>query len=121
MPINKLKKILAEFEKTDAEELEYEDGDLRICIKKGKTHAQSTKPDDTSDYILSPLIGNYYNPAQPIKEGQRVNEGQVLCTIESMKIMNKICAPADMIIKKINFRDGDAVECKSKLFKVDYL
>lgn len=121
MPINKLKKILTDFDNSKAVELEYEDADFRITVKKNNPKADREKTDYSNGYILSPLVGAYYDASPAARINERVKEGQPLCVIESMKIMNKICAPADLIVKKVYFENGDTVEFNSKLFEVDYI
>lgn len=121
MPIDKLKRILADFDNSGATELEYEDADFRVTVKKNNPKMNQEKTNPPDKYILSPLVGTYYNLSPAIRIDERVKEGQPLCVIESMKIMNKICAPADLIIKKVYFENGKSVEFNSKLFEVDYI
>ncbi|MBR2993962.1 hypothetical protein IKF43_01025 [Candidatus Saccharibacteria bacterium] len=121
MPIDKLKKILADFDSSDATEFEYEDADFRVSIKKNGPKTDQEKTDYSDKHILSPLVGTYYDVSPTIQINERVKEGQSLCIIESMKIMNKICAPADLIIRKTYFENGESVEFGSKLFEVDYI
>ena len=52
-------------------------------------------PDENTKYVKSPIVGTYYESASPgaapfVKVGDRVSPGQVLCIIESMKLMNEI-------------------------------
>ena len=119
MPINKLKAVLAEFDKSNVAEMEYEDADFCVTLKRSTSGAESSRNDSDENWILSPLVGKYYGTK--IKKGQRIAAGQVLCIIESMKIMNKICAPADLIVKTIKHQDGDLVELDSKLIEVEYV
>ena len=68
------------------------------------------KPEEDSlngERVLSPMPGVFYSAQSPdkppfVNEGDRVVKGQVLCIIESMKIMNEIECEYDGIIKKIS-------------------
>jgi acetyl-CoA carboxylase biotin carboxyl carrier protein len=119
MPINKLKAVLAEFDKSNVAEMKYEDADFCVTLKRSTSSTESSRNDSNENWILSPLVGKYYGTK--IKKGQRIAAGQVLCIIESMKIMNKICAPADLIVKNIKHQDGDLVELDSRLIEVEYV
>ena len=121
MPIDKLKKILTDFDNSTATEFEYEDADFRVTVKKNNPKADREKDDYSDRHILSPLVGTYYDASPAVQIGERVKEGRPLCVIESMKIMNKICAPADLIVKEVYLENGETVEFNSRLFEVDYI
>lgn len=42
-----------------------------------------------------------------------------MCIIEAMKMMNEVCAPYDLIVKKINCLNGDLVEFNQSIFEVE--
>ena len=76
------------------------------------------------DKVLSPMPGVFYSAQSPdkppfVNEGDRVVIGQVLCIIESMKIMNEIECEYDGIIKKILVKNSDPVEFNQPLFIID--
>lgn len=119
MSIDKLKKILTDFDNSEATEFEYEDADFRVTIKKNSPKTDQEKVGHSDKYILSPLVGAYYDVSPAVQINERVKEGQPLCIIESMKMMNKICAPADLIIKEAYYENGECVEFGSKLFEVE--
>ena len=121
MPIDKLRRIFAEFDSSEATELEYEDDSFKVTIKKNNSNSDQEKNDYSDKLILAPLVGTYYDVSPVIHIDERIREGQPLCVIESMKIMNKICAPADLIIKKMYYKNGDCVGYDSILFEVDYI
>jgi acetyl-CoA carboxylase biotin carboxyl carrier protein len=74
-------------------------------------------------FVKSPIVGTYYDAASPgsppfVKVGDRVSPGQVLCIIESMKLMNEIEAEvAGMIVSKL-VENGRPVEYGEALFSV---
>jgi propionyl-CoA carboxylase alpha chain len=45
-----------------------------------------------------------------VEVGQKVNEGQEICTVEAMKMQNKLIASRVGIVKKINTKVGEQVE-----------
>ncbi len=74
--------------------------------------------------LESPLVGVYYEAANPeaepyVKEGDRVEKGQVLCIVEAMKMINEIKSPVSGVIKKINFKNEETVEYKDVLMEID--
>ena len=85
------------------------------------------KPEEDSsngEKVLSPMPGVFYSAQSPdkppfVNEGDRVVKGQVLCIIESMKIMNEIECEQDGIIKKVLVKNSDPVEFNQPLFIID--
>ena len=74
--------------------------------------------------LLSPMPGTYYAAATPddppfISKGESVREGQTLCIIEAMKIMNEIESEWDGIVTEIMVENGDPVEYNQPLFLID--
>ena len=73
--------------------------------------------------ITSPMVGVYYaspSPEQPTfaAVGQSVREGDVLCIVEAMKLMNEITAEQSGVIVEIYCENGALVEFGQKLFKL---
>ena len=65
--------------------------------------------------ITSPMVGTFYGSASPTSDsfvsiGQHVNQGDTVCIVEAMKIMNQIEADQSCTVTEILCRDGDAVE-----------
>ena len=74
--------------------------------------------------ILSPMPGVFYSSQSPdkppyVKEGDTIKSGQVLCIIESMKIMNEIESEHNGVIKKIFVNNTDPVEFNQPLYDVE--
>ena len=74
--------------------------------------------------VLSPMPGVFYSAQSPdkppfVNEGDRVIKGQVLCIIESMKIMNEIECEQDGVIKQVLVKNSDPVEFNQPLFIID--
>ena len=65
--------------------------------------------------INSPMVGTFYGSASPTSDafvsiGQHVNQGDTICIVEAMKIMNQIEADQSGTVTEILCKDGDAVE-----------
>ncbi|MFZ0312618.1 MAG: acetyl-CoA carboxylase biotin carboxyl carrier protein, partial [Candidatus Korobacteraceae bacterium] len=79
---------------------------------------------DADLYILkSPIVGTYYEAPSPgtppfVKVGDTVKEGQVLCIIEAMKLMNEIEAEVSGVIAKMLVANGSPVEYGMPLFGI---
>lgn len=74
-------------------------------------------------FIDSPMVGTFYRSPSPtaapfVEVGQTVQNGQVLCIIEAMKLMNQIEADKSGIIKEILVKDGEPVEYGQPLFVI---
>ncbi|RMG44746.1 MAG: acetyl-CoA carboxylase biotin carboxyl carrier protein [Candidatus Dadabacteria bacterium] len=74
--------------------------------------------------VTSPIVGTFYRKPAPDAEpfvnvGDHVKEGQTLCIVEAMKLMNEIPAPCDGKIEKILLSDGQVVEYGETLFLID--
>ncbi len=73
--------------------------------------------------IDSPMVGTFYRASSPtsnpfVEVGQEVKEGQPLCIIEAMKLMNQIQADKTGVIKEILVSDGSPVEYGQPLFVI---
>jgi acetyl-CoA carboxylase biotin carboxyl carrier protein len=78
-----------------------------------------------SDLVIvkSPIVGTYYEAPSPgtppfVKVGDTVKEGQVLCIIEAMKLMNEIEAEVSGVIAKMFVGNGSPVEYGMPLFGI---
>lgn len=65
--------------------------------------------------VKAPMVGTFYRSASPgaepfIEVGQTVKEGDTLCIIEAMKLLNEIEADASGVIKAILIENGQPVE-----------
>ena len=74
--------------------------------------------------ILSPMPGVFYSSQSPdkppyVEVGDTVKAGQVLCIIESMKIMNEIESEHNGIIKEIIVNNSDPVEFNQPIFIIE--
>jgi acetyl-CoA carboxylase biotin carboxyl carrier protein len=60
--------------------------------------------------VNSPLVGIFHPLAKPVKIGDKLKKGDVICMVEAMKLMNEIVMPEDGEIVWIAGEDGDTVE-----------
>ena len=72
----------------------------------------------------APMVGTFYAAASPgaapyVQVGDRVNEGDTLCIIEAMKMMNQIEADVSGVIKSIRVQNGEPVEYGQTLIVID--
>ena len=85
--------------------------------------AASATPNEAK-LMKSPMVGTFYRSASPtaapfVEEGQAVKEGDTLCIIEAMKMMNQIQADRAGVIKKILVENGSTVEFDQPLFEFE--
>ena len=89
------------------------------------SEASSEESDDLKYItIKSPIIGTFYRKPSPDKSvfvevGQTINQGDVLCVIEAMKLFNEIESEVSGKIVKVLVDDASPVEFDQPLFLVD--
>jgi len=88
-----------------------------------KAEAPAAKQPDSLHYVPSPIVGTYYESSSPgtppfVKVGDHVRIGQVLCIIESMKLMNEIEADVAGVVESRLVPNGQPVEYGEKLFGI---
>jgi acetyl-CoA carboxylase biotin carboxyl carrier protein len=74
--------------------------------------------------VTAPMVGTFYASSSPgaapyVQVGDRVSEGDTLCIIEAMKMMNQIEADVSGVIKSIRVQNGEPVEYGQTLFVID--
>ena len=74
--------------------------------------------------VISPMVGTFFSAASPesppfVQVGDKVNEGDILCIVEAMKMMNQIEADVSGIVKSIRAQNGEPVEYDQVLFVID--
>jgi acetyl-CoA carboxylase biotin carboxyl carrier protein len=83
----------------------------------------ASAPASNETIVKSPIVGTYYDAPKPgdppfVKVGDAVESGQVLCIIESMKLMNEIEAEiAGTVVRKL-MENGRPVEYGEALFAI---
>ena len=79
---------------------------------------------DDENIVPAPMVGTYYSAASPTAKpfvaiGDEVKEGQVLCIIEAMKMMNQIESDRSGRVTAIMVKNGEAVEFGQPLFVIE--
>jgi len=78
---------------------------------------------ESGNFVKSPIIGTFYAAPAPdkppfVKVGDKVEKGQIVCIVESMKLMNEIASEHSGTVAEIYMNDGEAVEFDQKLIRV---
>ena len=147
MDLRKVKKLIELLEESGLSEIEITEGEDKVRITKGGKKAAQVKAIETTEEaetlsisepadvnaqtknnnsfheIKAPMIGTFYQSPDPdseafVKVGDPINEGDTLCIIEAMKMMNKIESDITGTIERILVQNGDPVEFDQVLFLV---
>ena len=123
-----IKELVDNLDEFKLTELEYQSGETKIKVSKGKN---VTNSNDVSESALpvskdlsieeegvavkSPIIGTAYMAAEPgakhfIQIGDKIKKGQTIMIVEAMKTMNHVPATSAGIVKSILVKDGQPVE-----------
>jgi acetyl-CoA carboxylase biotin carboxyl carrier protein len=86
--------------------------------------AASSESEEEGYLVTAPMVGTFYSAPSPgspsfVQVGDRVNEGDTLCIIEAMKMMNQIEADVSGVVKSIRVQNGEPVEYGQILFVID--
>jgi len=144
MNIKDLKEYIEFMKEHELSELEVQDGDKKIRLKKDSCHAMAVMPApqmmaaqggmqvppakagaaEGMIEIKSPMVGTFYRSPSPgaksyIEVGTTIKPGDVLCIVEAMKLMNEIKAEVAGKIVQINTENGDPVEFGQVLFTIE--
>ena len=148
LDLNDLRRLLRILEKRNVSEFELEDDKMRLRLVRGGVVVSSAPAhfavapapiaaasaaaspaaplvvDDASVvFVTSPFVGTFYRSPSPdapsfVESGSVVREGQALCIVEAMKLMNEIEAELSGTIVEVLAQNGKSVEFGQKLFRV---
>lgn len=122
-----LEELIRMAERFDLVEVEFQEGDIRFRIKReaGKVKEEVKKREIArgTRSTVSPFVGIFYRSPSPgappfVNVGDKIQKGQVLCIIESMKIMNEVESDVDGKIISVLVEDREPVEYGQELFVV---
>jgi len=114
--------------------IKLDDFEIRIASKNASAPSCAAVPPvgtvtdgvqkKAGNYIKSPIVGTFYaapSPEKPpfVKIGDAVKKGQVVCIIESMKVMNEITSDFDGTVAEILFKDGETVDFDKELMRIE--
>ena len=146
MDLRKLKKLIDLVQESGISELEVTEGEEKVRIAKhpamplqtthyvpAAPHSAATAPapapaaapaaaqEPEGHVVKAPMVGTFYRANAPgakpfVELGQSVKQGDALCIIEAMKLMNEIESDAAGIVKAILVENGQPVEYGQPLF-----
>ena len=143
MDLRKLKKLIDLVQESGIAELEITEGEEKVKIVKGgvvvaapapapappaearpaagAAPASEPEPAQEGHVVKAPMVGTFYRSPSPdakvfVEVGQAVKEGDTICIIEAMKLMNEIEADASGTVKAILVENGQPVEYGQPLF-----
>jgi acetyl-CoA carboxylase biotin carboxyl carrier protein len=141
MDIRKVKKLIEMMEESDISEIEIKEGEDSVRISRGgvvvplsdlkvpehkpiadRLETAADKP-LIGHVVGAPMVGTFYRAASPsspsfVETGDAVSEGDTLCIIESMKMMNYIKAEQTGKIEAILVVNEEPVEFDQPLFTI---
>ncbi len=84
----------------------------------------AAEPEEDGFEVTAPMVGTFYASSSPgaapyVQVGDRVTEGDTLCIIEAMKMMNQIEADVSGVVKSIRMQNGEPVEFGQTLIVID--
>ena len=84
---------------------------------------EPSKDEELGDFISSPMVGTFYGSASPgskpfVSVGDHISEGDVVCIVEAMKMMNEIKSEFSGKVLSINVENEQPVEYGQTLFKI---
>ncbi|MCR5747354.1 MAG: acetyl-CoA carboxylase biotin carboxyl carrier protein [Lachnospiraceae bacterium] len=92
-------------------------------VNNEKLDVSNETPEERGETVKAPLVGVFYSCPTPddppfVQVGDRVKQGQVLCLIEAMKMMNEVKAPKDGVIRKIYAQNKDVIGFDDPLYLI---
>ncbi|MDR2244329.1 MAG: acetyl-CoA carboxylase biotin carboxyl carrier protein [Burkholderiales bacterium] len=149
MDLRKLKTLIELVETSGIAELEIQEGEERVRITRasmaaptmmmaqpppvpaapaaavaGAPAAPEAPPALSGHTITSPMVGTFYRASAPgakpfVDIGSTIKEGDALCIVEAMKLMNEIEADRSGVVKAILVENGHPVEFGQPLFVIE--
>ena len=145
MDLDQLRKLIQLLEESTLTEIEIEQDDDRIRLRREPpsilatapaeaaphfapgaqaTALENTPPALEGTYVTSPFVGTFYRSPSPdavafVEVGDLIQPGQVLCIVEAMKLMNEIEAEIEGRIVEVLVESGKPVEYGDRLFRIE--
>lgn len=145
MDIRKVKKLIEMLESSELEVIEIQEGEESVRLVKKQTEtvvtqnladpvtektvigqsqeALSTTKAAEGEVITSPMVGTFYAAPSPgakpfISVGDEIQEGDIVCIIEAMKMMNEIKSDFSGKVTSVLVENSEPVEFGQALFTV---
>lgn len=146
MDLAKIEELVKIIENSSLMTFEYADDEVEISMSKldnapvvvpgapmaaaapapAPAPAPAKEEESEALFITSPIVGTFYSAAAPdvpafVKVGDHVKNGQTVCILEAMKLMNEIQAEYDCEIEAVLVSNEQKVEYGQPLFRVKKL
>ena len=139
MDLRKVKKLIELAEEAGLAELEVTSGDESVRIALARPSAMPSgavpvtqtpalspaapRPSAKTTWVPAPMAGTFYQAPNPdaepfVRVGDTVQAGEVLCIIESMKMMHEIKTPVEGVVVAILGVDGEPISTGDRLFEL---
>jgi len=144
LDFDQLRELIRLLDESNLTEIEVEHDDDRIRVRRDPAPvavasravaptsvAGSTQPsgatdpeEDDGNYVTSPFVGTFYRAPSPesdafVELGDSFTQGQVLCIVEAMKLMNEIESEVAGTVVEILVENGKPVEYGDRLFRIE--
>jgi len=127
MDLRKLKTLIDLVSESNVSELEITEAEGKVRIVKAPpTVIQAAAPvaAPAGHTVKSPMVGTFYRASSPgakafVEVGSQIKEGETICIIEAMKILNEIEADKSGTVTQILGENGQAVEYGQPLFVIE--
>ena len=95
-----------------------------VAVSAAAAPAAPVEAEEDGYEVKAPMVGTFYAASSPgaapyVQVGDRVQEGDTICIIEAMKMMNQIEADVSGVIKSIRMQNGEPVEFGQTLIVID--
>ncbi|MDO5717325.1 MAG: biotin/lipoyl-containing protein [Tissierellia bacterium] len=135
--MEKLKQIIALFEASSLDQLKYKDDSVEVELRCSSSSANFSSSDGNGEKTIEkdekiskyyqmtcPTVGVFYRRPSPqapnyVEVGDRVNKGDILCTLEAMKVFSEVKSPVTGIIRRIALEDGEVAGEGEVLFEME--
>ena len=142
MNLEEIQKLMRLIEESKLSRFRLKKGDFELVLEKESRHMppphfaypgeyparhekEGKKEEKVSgSFVKAPMVGTYYSAAGPdqpsfVKVGDLVEEDQVVCIIEAMKVMNEVKAGMKGKVKELFCKNAQPVEFGTKLFRIE--
>jgi len=142
-----VQRVIALLGESEAGEIEVRDGEMRVRVRRSAimaapapnaplapgdagaavaghaAHAAVAGAEPAVEYVTAGLVGLFHHGRSPDDEpmvsvGDQVAQGQVIGTIEALRKLTDVIAPADGVIAQVLVDDGEPVQYGDRLFAI---